>query len=143
MHLHLTKRFLKSNSLYLEGKSPRRLEWETVYKCINNALGLIIENSWFFRYWMSINLTSRNPKIFNILHLEGRVQNVELQPVSSKHQIKLLFLITDKGVSLKINIHMNVLFLFVFTHNSINRLLLIKCIKIINYIFKLVFNFLF
>lgn len=114
-----------------------------MYKCINNALGLIIENSWFFRYWMSINLTSRNPKIFNILHLEGRVQNVELQPVSSKHQIKLLFLITDKGVSLKINIHMNVLLLFVFTHNSINRLLLIKRIKIINYIFKLVFNFLF
>lgn len=86
-------------------------------------------------------LTSRKSKILSILKSEEKAQNIEEQPIYSMNRIKLLFLISNEGVSLKIKTHMNVLFLLILTHNSLNRLLLNYTIKTMNSTSKLVFNF--
>lgn len=96
-----------------------------------------------FCYWMSVSkyLTSRKSKILNTLNSEEKAQNIEEQPIYSMNRIKLFFLISNEGVSLKIKTHMNVLFLLILTHNSLNRLLLNYTIKTMNSTCKLVFNF--
>lgn len=50
---------------------------------------------------------------------------------------EIFFLIINDRVSFNIKIHMNVFFLLILIHNSLNRLLLNKTM---NSIFKLVFN---